>query len=268
MSAADFLRLAAANLPGERHDGILSIMRRFTGLAQAWYTPEAARDEARELVASAALAAIGAAPEGSGAQLTWVTTYASHARGEADVARMRGWLEGVDVPAGVTVDAAVRWALLGGLAAAGAIDSAAIDAELASDDTTSGRDSAVTAKAALPDAVDKAVAWAAIAPLEAPNRLQRATLTGFWRGGDLDVVRPYVRRMLDLIGDLAAAGQLERASELGHATPFLPAEPATVEAIDAWLADPARPAHLRRLVTEGRDELTRAIRVQELVRTT
>ncbi|WP_184785698.1 aminopeptidase N [Phytomonospora endophytica] len=262
MPAADFLRLVATCLPGESHAGILSIMRRFTDFALHWYTPEGERAAARELVAAASLGAIGTVPAGGGAQLTWLKSYAANAHGEADVARMRGWLEGVDVPEGLTLDAGVRWTLLSGLAASGAIDSAAIDAEVARDDTTSGRDSAVTARATLPDAVDKAVAWAAIAPLDAPTRLQRATLAGFWRGGEPEVLRPYVLRMLDLIGELAAAGQLERASELGHTTPFLPAEAATVEAIDAWLAEPGRPAHLRRLVTEGRDELSRAIRVQ------
>ncbi|MEV0645684.1 aminopeptidase N [Phytomonospora sp. NPDC050363] len=262
MPATDFLRLVAERLPGESHDGILSIMGRFVRLAQNWYTPEPEQARARELLAAGALRAIETAPEGGGARLTWVKTYAANARGAEDIARIRGWLDGDGVPPGITVDSGLRWTLIQGLAAAGAADSAVIDAELARDDTTSGRDSAVTARAALPDAVDKAVAWSAIAPLEAPNRLQRATLAGFWRADDVDVLRPYVRRHLDLIAELAAAGQNERASELGHTTPFLPAERATVETMDAWLADTGSPAHLRRLVTEGRDELERALRVR------
>ncbi len=37
----------------------------------------------------------------------------------------------------------------------------------------------------------------------------------------------------------------------------------TVAAADAWLADPAHPAPLRRLVSEGRDGVARSLRAQQ-----
>jgi aminopeptidase N len=40
-------------------------------------------------------------------------------------------------------------------------------------------------------------------------------------------------------------------------------EPRTIAAADAWLADTEQPAPLRRLVTEGRDGIARALRARE-----
>jgi aminopeptidase N len=40
-------------------------------------------------------------------------------------------------------------------------------------------------------------------------------------------------------------------------------EPRTVEAADAWLADDSAPAPLRRLVSEGRDGVVRALRARQ-----
>ncbi|HWB37419.1 MAG TPA: hypothetical protein VHA75_15485, partial [Rugosimonospora sp.] len=69
-----------------------------------------------------------------------------------------------------------------------------------------------------------------------------------------------VRRYFEVIDEVWATRDSELAQEfVGSAYPALEISEETLAATDAWLALPDRPAPLRRLVSEGRDGITRAL---------
>ena len=75
---------------------------------------------------------------------------------------LRGWLDGDDVPAGLTIDTELRWALLQALVANGAAGAAEIEAELDRDRTASGEREAALARALVPTPEAKAETWRAL----------------------------------------------------------------------------------------------------------
>ena len=92
-------------------------------------------------------------------------------------------------------DAELRWLIVRRLAAIGAIAEDDITAEHARDVTSTGAESAATARAALPSSAAKAAAWeAAVESDTLSNHMIRATMRGFWQVEQLDLLRPYVDR--------------------------------------------------------------------------
>lgn len=140
-----------------------------------------------------------------------------------------------------------------------------INAELARDDTASGKRHQVRCLASHPSAAVKAQAWAAVVESDAlSNALVEATIAGFGQSSQRELLAPYAARYFDAIERVWA----ERSIQIGMSVvkglfPALQDDPATLAATDAWLkahAD-AAPA-LRRLVLEARDDLARALRAQ------
>src|SRR5690606_24225379 len=101
-------------------------------------------------LAAAARAAVSAMPPGSGLQLAWARAYASAARSPQELAELRRWLDGVDVPEGLRIDTELRWLLLQALVAGGAAGDAEIDAELGAVGTASGGGEAGVARVVRP----------------------------------------------------------------------------------------------------------------------
>jgi aminopeptidase N len=198
---------------------------------------------------------------GSGRQLAWARTFTRAAQTPAELAVLRGWLDGTGVPAGLAIDTQLRWLLLQALVAAGAATEPEIDAELAGDPTAAGGREAATARALRPTAAAKAQAWAAVVGEPAlPNWQHRAILQGFWHPAQLAVTAPYVVAYHDVAGDVFARRDSDQAREflrLGY--PQYHVSEATAAASDRWLADGLHPPVARRLVAEGRDAVLRAL---------
>jgi aminopeptidase N len=215
-------------------------------------------------LADKALAALKAAPAGSDMQLQWSRTLASAARTEEHAAVLRGLLDGTVEYEGLAVDADARWAFLAGLVAMGAAGDAEIDAEAARDATATGVRRAATARALRPTAEAKEEAWRhAFHDDEIPNAVHEALLAGFWHPAQRELTAGYVERYFTEIRPLwdRRPGEIAKNAVQYLFPPVV--EPRTIAAADAWLADEDQPAPLRRLVSEGRDGIARALRARE-----
>jgi aminopeptidase N len=210
----------------------------------------------RELLASA--------EPGSDRQLTFAQALASVATSDDDLALLAGLLDGSAAVDGLTVDTDLRWQLLRRLVSRGKAGPDAIDAELDADRTDAGERHAAACRAALPDPAAKEEAWALITGGQLTNALFRATLDGF---GDLDqdeLLAPYQERYYAVVGELWQTWGPDMAQRFAEfAYPRRVVTAGAIAMTDDYLARTNPPAALRRLLTEGRDDVARALRCRE-----
>ncbi|GAB3650517.1 M1 family aminopeptidase [Glycomyces tarimensis] len=258
LPARRYVAQGATSLPSETDINIVTVAQRQVAASLAYADP-AVRAELRERWAQAARQAMESADTGSDMQRSWAKAYASASRSEADLARIRGWLAGEDVPEGLAVDADLRWALLTGLVACGAVDESAIDRELERDDTADGKRLSFIARAAVPTEAAKERAWERIADPSTENYIRRSSMMGFSPLDQADLVRPYLGRYLEAVPVLWEKLGAQQAVEFSKmAFPSNLIETETLEVLDAWLAED-RPAPVKRGVAEGRADVARAL---------
>ncbi|MCQ0000530.1 aminopeptidase N [Streptomyces sudanensis] len=266
LPARDFVEVVLAFAGRESDIGVLQMLHAWVRTALVHYAAPQWRGTGGRLVARAALRELRDAEPGSEHQLTWARFLASVAGTDEDLAFLQGLLDGTESVEGLDVDQELRWALLEPLVAHGRADESAVDAELARDDTASGRRHQVRCLAARPSEAVKARAWADVVESDKlSNALVEATIAGFAQPSQRELVAPYAREYFAAIERVWA----ERSIQIGmHVVrgmfPALQDRAETLEATDAWLAahEGAAPA-LRRLVLEARDDLARALRAQE-----
>ncbi|SFD69113.1 aminopeptidase N [Actinopolyspora alba] len=208
----------------------------------------------------------GARP-GSDNQLAFVNALTAAKLDEDKLTLLRGWLDGSRVLEGLVVDTDLRWQLLHALVAHGAADESEIDAELAADSTATGRRRAERARALLPTPEAKERAWQrAVHDDELPNAINEAIISGFQHPAQHELLLPYVRRYFDEIDEVWQRRSSERAQPTVMGLfPSWSVDPGTVEAADTWLAG-EHPSALRRLVSEGRAGVVRALTAREFDR--
>ena len=262
--ARDFVQLAVNGLPAERDINVVTATQRQIGTALS-YADRAIVDELYSTVAATARRAVADAEPGGDMQRSWTKAYASFARSDEDIATLRGWLAGENVPEGLAIDTDMRWQLLVSLAGLGAVGDAEIDAELKRDDTADGERLSLIARAAVPTADAKRWAWRRITEEpNLPNYARRSLLTGFAHPRQIDLLRPYVTEYLSVAEGMWKQLATESAVEfISSAFPKTVIEQDTLDATDEWLADPSHDGAIRRGVAEGRDELARALRARE-----
>jgi aminopeptidase N len=260
LAARDYLALVTNGLPKE-HDITLVT----ASLAQAqgaliYYADRSWAPVGWALLAATARRAVDDAAPGSGFQLAWARGYAASARSDAELDLLEEWLRG-DPPEGLSIDTELRWRLVQALAAGGRLGEAEIQAELDRDRTASGERQAATASALLATPAAKQEAWRRVSgPQPLPNWLQRALLLGLYHPAQLSLTEPYVARYFEVVDQIWATRDSEVAQEFVEiAYPSMHVSQATIEATEAWLADPDKPAPLRRLIAEGRDGVVRAL---------
>ncbi|MDV6289709.1 aminopeptidase N [Streptomyces sp. UP1A-1] len=185
--------------------------------------------------------------------------------GRANCGSLRGLLEGTEKIDGLEVDQELRWAFLEPLAAHGEADEGVLAAELARDDTASGKRHQVRCLAARPSAAVKAQAWAQVVESDAlSNALVEATIAGFAQPSQRELVAPYAEKYFAAIERVWEERSIQIGMDVVRGLfPSLRDSRETLEATDAWLSahEDAAPA-LRRLVLEARDDLARALRGQ------
>ncbi|MFI5936957.1 aminopeptidase N [Actinoplanes sp. NPDC051494] len=264
LAARDYIALVRTGLPKERDINLTTATLRQATTTLAMYADPAWAPTGWAQLAETARGALAAAEPGSGFQLAWARAYLGAARAEADLAVLRGWLEGTGVPQGLTIDTELRWSLLVALAARGAATDAEIGAELESDRTASGEREAALARALLPTAGNKAAVWARLTGTEKlPNWLHRSLLQGFQSSSQVELTAPYASKFFEVVDDLWARSDSEPAQEFVMlAYPAYQVSDETVALTDAWLAADGHPASLRRLVAEGRDGVLRALKAR------
>jgi aminopeptidase N len=258
-----FLEFVDRHAAAESEVGVLANLLRQAGYVLDHYLGEAERAAALGDAAATAERELLAAPAGSDHQLTWARFFATVALRPAELALLDGLLDGTRTLDGLSVDADLRWEFLLGLAAAGAADEARLRAELARDETASGRRKHARCLAARPLAQAKAEAWqAAVESGDQPKDLLAARLGGFARAGQAELIAPYAPAFFAALDRVWAERTIENASTIVvQGFPRVLVDEDTLALADAWLAGEHAPA-LRRLVLEGRDDLARALRAR------
>jgi aminopeptidase N len=164
---------------------------------------------------------------------------------------------------GLTVDTDLRWSLLGRLVSRGACGNDEIDAELARDATDAGERHAAACRAAIPTAKAKREAWDTMTGGEQTLATFRATLSGFADPDQPELMEPYREKFFAVVGDIWRDWSSAMAQDFVSGVYTVCAiSPETVEATDAYIEAAQPPAALRRLLTEGRDDVLRALRCQ------
>lgn len=178
------------------------------------------------------------------------------------------WLADGTVPGGPELDPELRWRVLGRLAVLGAVDEAAIAAELERDPSATGQEGAARCRAALPDEEAKAKAWAAMFATDdstdLSNYLFTATAQGFWQPEQADLVRQYVPRYYpDAVAVAARRGPAIADAAGRYAFPAYAVDADTLRLGEECLRDSAPIPALRRKLVDQLDDLARALRVRE-----
>ncbi|MFI1968190.1 aminopeptidase N [Streptomyces cinnamoneus] len=266
LPARDYLDLVRRFAGAETDIGVLQMVQAQASTALTHYVTPAWREEGGAALAESALRELRTAEPGSGHQLAWTRFFARQAASDADLQLLRGLLDGTAKIDGLDVDQELRWTFLGTLAARGAVEEPELTAELARDNTASGKRHQVRCLAARPSAEVKAEAWAAVVDSDAlSNALAEATIAGFDQPGQRELLAPFAPRYFEAVERVWRERSIEIAMAVVRGLfPSLQDDPRTLEATDAWLAGhpDAAPA-LRRLVLEARDDLARALRAQE-----
>jgi aminopeptidase N len=259
----DYVQLVVAGAAQETDIGVMQSLTRQALRALEIYADPQWAPQGYAALAAAALDALREAAPGSDHQLAWVHALLGSARSAEHIAYLRGLLDGIDVPAGLAVDDELRWAIVQTLSALGVAGPDDIAAELERDPSAAGQRHAATARALRPSVEAKAEAWdLAVNDDSLANAMQEAVIAGFAHPTQGELVAPYVERYFAEVKGVWE----RRTSELAQnvVVGLFPAWTSTiatetVAAADAFLADPEIPAALRRLVSEGRADVVRAL---------
>ncbi|AGZ39831.1 aminopeptidase N [Actinoplanes friuliensis] len=258
---AELVTLVLAALPVEREVVLVEDVLRMTRvLVDRYPTPET-RPAALELLAQASDRLVAASEPGSSRRLAGVRGLVGTS---VDTARLRGWLDGEGVPEGVLVDDDLRWLILYRLVVLGAAGPEDIEATLAADRSAAGEQQAARCRAALPDPEAKARAWDLIInDTTSSNRILEATAHGFWQPEQLALVTPYVERYFaEMPGMLRRRTGMSGERIAAQAYPSLVVTPETRRHAAELLATPDLSSILRRVVTDGDDDVRRALRAR------
>jgi aminopeptidase N len=270
LATRDYLELVLAGAPSETEIGVVqSAHRQILRALQIYADPDWA-PAGRIRFADVAIRAAREAQAGSDHQLAWVHAAISAATTDAHAAFLSRLLDGSETLDGLALDTDLRWALVQALVARGVLGEAAIDAEATRDPTSAGARAAATARALIPRPEAKAAAWdSVISDDTLSNAVMRATILGFSHPLQSELLQPYAARYFEV----AAAVWDRRTSEMAQdvIVGLFPTWSSaitedTVRAADAFLADSSRPAALRRLISEGRADVLRALHARQVDR--
>ncbi|TMU94637.1 aminopeptidase N [Streptomyces sp. DASNCL29] len=264
LATRDYLALVLSGIAKESDIGVVQSLHRQVKLALDLYAAPDWRETGLAQWTEATLDHLRAAAPGSDHQLAWARAFTATARTDAQLDLVSGLLEGTEAIEGLTIDTELRWALLERLAATGRADEAAIAAELERDKTSAGERHAATARAARPTPQAKAEAWASVVESDKlPNAVQEAVIGGFIQTDQRELLAPYAEKYFAAAKDVWNSRSHEMAQQIVVGLyPSLQVSPETLDATDAWLASAEPTAALRRLVTESRAGIDRALRAQ------
>ncbi|GAA0484508.1 aminopeptidase N [Streptomyces stramineus] len=264
LATRDYLALVLSGITKESDIGVVQSLQRQTKLALELYADPAWRETGLARWTEASLEQLRAAEPGSDHQLAWARTFAATARTGEQLDLLQGLLDGTEAIEGLAVDTDLRWSLLERLAATGRADEKAIAAELERDRTSAGERHAASARAARPTAEAKAEAWASVVESDQlPNAMQEAVIGGFVQADQRELLAAYSGKYFAVVKDLWESRSHEIAQQIAVGLyPALLASKETLDATDAWLASAAPNAALRRLVTESRAGVERALKAQ------
>jgi aminopeptidase N len=263
INATDFIDIALAGLTGEDDIATVTIIANQLVTAVEFYSLPSKRDSARLKVGNAFEVMLANAKAGSDHQLQFARNFTSFASSAEHNDLIKELLDGK--LAGLKVDADLRWTFVIALSERGLMDKESLAAELLKDNTLTGQLSHATALAAMPTAEAKAETWNSITTQEITTSVREAKLAGFVRALHRPLLAAYVDPYFELLLETWGKKSYEVASKF--VTGMYPAyitNQATLDKTINWLENTGKDgqAGLRRLVSEGRDSLERALKVQ------
>ncbi|MFI0778246.1 aminopeptidase N [Streptomyces sp. NPDC021212] len=264
MATRDYLALVLSGVAKESDIGVVQSLHRQVKLALELYAAPDWRETGLARWTEATLEHLRAAAPGSDHQLAWARAFAATARTDAQLDLLAALLDGSRTIDGLAIDTELRWALVERLAATGRADEAEIAAELERDKTSAGERHAATARAARPTEAAKAEAWASVVEGDKlPNAVQEAVIGGFVQTDQRELLAPYAEKYFAAVKDVWNSRSHEMAQQIAIGLyPALQVSQATLDATDAWLASAEPSAALRRLVTEARAGVERALKAR------
>ncbi|MDR1806674.1 MAG: aminopeptidase N [Propionibacteriaceae bacterium] len=238
----------------------------------AYYVAPEHRDEVERATADKIMdLAIAAVVPGGDTQLQMIKTAALIINDDEMGEEIANFLDGIIIP-GLVVDTDLRWELLQCAVANGQRGEDAIAAELQRDPTTRGHELAAGVRAARPQAEAKMAAWiAALTDETITNGTQRAIIAGFNRVRDRSLLLGFVEPYFAELEKVWASRSREMATNVVEGLYPIAAlnDVDVVAATDAWLEQLGdRTPALRRLVTERRAAVVRALKAQAADRAT
>jgi aminopeptidase N len=264
VAARDYVRLVVSGIQGVTDVSVAQSLLRQARLATRQYADPAWRATGFKLLADALHGLMTEAEPGSDRQLTYAQAFVSVAATDEHLAYVRGLLDGSVSLDGLVIDTELRWGLLRRLVVRGAAGAPEIEAELRRDPTAAGERNAAGDRAAVPTAEAKAAAWERIVAGDLPNAIFRATLGGLVDVDDTALLEPYVEKYFGEVGRVWTAWSSDMSSTFAEvAYPFLVSAQSTVDRTTAYLQEQDPPPALRRLLVEGRDGVSRALRAQD-----
>ncbi|MFK8846715.1 aminopeptidase N [Streptomyces sp. Ac-502] len=260
----EYLELVLSGIAKESDIGVVQSLHRQVKLALELYAAPAWRETGLAKWTEAALEQLRAAAPGSDHQLAWARAFISTARTDAQLDLVQGLLDGTQELPGLAVDTELRWALVQRLATTGRADEKVIDAELERDRTSAGERHAAAARASRPTAEAKAEAWASVVESDKlPNAVQEAVIGGFVQTDQRELLAPYAEKYFAVVKSVWNSRSHEMAQQIAVGLyPSLQVSQETLDATDTWLASAEPGAALRRLVTESRSGIERALKAQ------
>jgi aminopeptidase N len=205
------------------------------------------------------------AEPGGDHQLTFVRNIIALARTSAHTDLLQSWLAGKNTPAGLAIDTDLRWAFVSRLASLNVLPASAIDDELERDNTAGGQRQAAAARAALPSAAAKQLAWDSVVKADdLPNAILSATVGGFAQPDQRELLVPYVDKYFESLTEIWKTRTNEIAQSLTTGLfPSLLASQDILNRADKFLATD-KDAGSTRLIKELRDNVARSLNCQSV----
>ncbi|WP_393083072.1 aminopeptidase N [Streptomyces sp. LN704] len=264
LATRDYLSLVLSGIGKESDIGVVQSLQRQLKLAIEMYADPATREALLTRWTEATLAHLRAAEAGGDHQLAWARAFADTARTPEQLDLLEGLLEDRETIGGLAVDTELRWAFVQRLAAVGRYDEAEITAEYERDRTAAGERHAATARAGRPTAEAKEEAWVSVIESDKlPNAVQEAVIGGFVQTDQRELLAPYADRFFAVVKDIWDARSHEIAQQIAIGLyPSIQVSEETLAKTDAWLASAEPNAALRRLISESRAGIERALKAQ------
>ncbi|WP_435060041.1 aminopeptidase N [Streptomyces sp. bgisy060] len=264
LATRDYLDLVLSGIAKESDIGVVQSLQGQVKAALELYAAPEWRATGLARWGAFAQEQLRASEAGSDHQLAWARAFAATAREDAELDLLAGLLDGSEVIKGLAVDAELRWAFVQRLAATGRFDEAEIAAELERDRTAAGERHAATARAARPTEAAKAEAWTAVVEEDKlANAVQEAVIGGFVQADQRELIAPYTARYFASIKGVSETRSHEIVQQIVVGLyPTLQVSQETLDATDAWIAEHDPVPALRRLVTECRAGVERALKAR------
>ncbi|MFI1409508.1 aminopeptidase N [Streptomyces sp. NPDC020707] len=264
LAARDYLSLVLSGIGKESDIGVVQSLHRQVLTAVELYADPNAREALLTRWTDATLAHLRSSAGGSDHQLAWARAFAATARTPEQLDLLEGLLDGRESIEGLAVDTELRWSFVQRLAAVGRFDEAEITSEYERDRTAAGERHAATARAARPTEEAKAEAWASVVESDKlPNAVQEAVIGGFVQFGQRELLAPYTEKYFAAVKGVWDSRSHEMAQQIAVGLyPSVQVSADTLAKADEWLASAEPSAALRRLISESRSGVERALRAQ------